>query len=82
MKILKKHLAVLALTICLAFASPMLFAQASDMTTTTRSTDTDDDSGKWGLAGLIGLVGLLGLKNKDRDTTTTRSTTTGGNPLR
>lgn len=33
--------------------------------------------GRWGLLGLLGLFGLFGYRNdKDRDTTTTRSTTT------
>ena len=76
MKKVTKLMSVLALTLFLGVASPVM-AQTTDNTTGTTATtdDDDDDSGKWGLAGLLGLLGLLGLRRKDddRNRTTTHS---------
>jgi MYXO-CTERM domain-containing protein len=77
MKKVTKVFSVIALTLVLGFATPVVAQNTGDNTSTmATANDNDDDTGKWGLAGLLGLLGLLGLKRRDddkhRNTTTNR----------
>lgn len=71
---------ILAMTAFLGFTSPVVVAQETNTTTSTRVDDDydddDGDGGRWGLVGLLGLLGLLGLKRRDDDRTHTTTRTT------